>query len=70
MISLSECFYGLCESMPILFNNYFGVINSLFIVVLPKLFLEGIVEDDKYSITSVNIFRLRISSTAKTMSSN
>ena len=70
MISFSECFYGLCESMSILFNNYFGVINSLFIVVLPKLFLEGIVEDDKYSITSVNIFSLRISSTTKTISSN
>ena len=70
MISFSECFYGLCESMPILFNNYFGVINSLFIVVLPKLFLEGIVEGDKYSITSVNIFSLRTSSTVKTISSN
>lgn len=56
---LSQCFYGLGESIPILSNNFFGAVFGLYFVVIPNYQYEKY-HDQCHIVSPIKIFNKKI----------
>lgn len=52
VISLSQLFYGQFESTPILFNDFYGGVLGVYLILLPKVYSDFDTRSENYLITN------------------